>query len=248
MKMKKNKQKKILLDFFHYYHKKIALFTLVIFLSISTVVSHWIWQIKTELTINATKPVDSIFVLGGSINREIYVSKIANKYPQVPILISQGSKDPCIFLIFARKKVDPSRVWLEKCAKNTFGNFVSSVPILVNWKAHHVKLITSKTHLPRSKWMAQIFFGMYGIWVETDIAPEKGVPGNQESYLKTFLDVTRSLLWSLMFHPETSECNDIISLKDIDISSWITTGFKCENQAKLNNIIDVLRDISQKKK
>ncbi len=237
------KLKRILPTFFRFNCKQIKLIILGISIVILIALFNWSWQIFCKLQINSTKPIDSILVLGGSINREIYVAKIAKRYPQIPILISQGSKDPCIFLIFSRYKVSPKRVWLEKCAKNTFQNFVFSVPILANWQVHHVKLITSQTHLPRSKWMAQIFFGLRGIWVETDITPEKGVPGNHESKLKTILDVTRSLVWSLFFRPEQSKCNDIIALKDVNLYTWSQQGFHCENQAKLTNIIKVLQKI-----
>jgi uncharacterized SAM-binding protein YcdF (DUF218 family) len=236
-------KKQILLTFFRFNYKKIKLVILGLSIVIIVVLFNWFWQLGLKLQISATKPVDSILVLGGSINREIYVAKIAKKYPQIPILISQGSKDPCIFLIFSRYNVSPDRVWLEKCAKNTFQNFVFSVPILANWQVHHVKLITSQTHLPRSKWMAQIFFGLRGIWVETDVAPEKGIPGNRESKLKTILDVTRSLLWSLCFRPEQSKCNEIISLKNVNLYTWSKQGFNCESQAKLTNVIKILQKI-----
>jgi DUF218 domain len=236
-------RKQILPTIFPLNCKKIMLIILGISLSIGIVLVHWLWQVRAELQLNATKPVDSILVLGGSINREIYVAKIAKRHPQIPILISQGSKDPCIFLIFSRYNASPERVWLEKCAKNTFENFTFSVPILANWQVHHVKLITSQTHLPRSKWMAQIFFGLRGIWVETDIAPEKGIPGNHESKLKTILDVSRSILWTLFFRPEQSKCNDIIALKDVDLDTWFQQGFRCESQAKLTEIIQILENI-----
>jgi uncharacterized SAM-binding protein YcdF (DUF218 family) len=237
MGLQTNTRKTILPKFLHRNCKKIMLVILGISLCIGIVLGHWFWQLRTQLIINSTEPVDSVFVLGGSVNREIYAAKIAKKYPQIPILISQGSKDPCILLIFDENNAIPNRVWLEKCAKNTFGNFVFSVPILANWQVKHVKLITSRTHLPRSKWMAQIFFGLRGIWVEVDIAPEKGVPGNYESKQKTFLDVSRSLLWSLFFRPAQSKCSNIIALKDVDINLWIRHGFRCEKQAKLDEVI-----------
>lgn len=46
------------------------------------------------------------FVLGGSIWQEIYVVQLANQYPHIPILISSGSEDPCIWLILQREGAD----------------------------------------------------------------------------------------------------------------------------------------------
>lgn len=73
-----------------------------------------------------------------------------------------------------------------------------STPILQDWHVRKVKLITSKTHLPRSKWLAQILLGTHGIWVEPEIVRETGIPGHHESWLKTPLDVTQGAIWALI--------------------------------------------------
>jgi uncharacterized SAM-binding protein YcdF (DUF218 family) len=194
-----------------------------------------IWLIFITITLVAvsSQPVDALFVLGGSISREIYVAKEAKKYPHIPILISHGSPDPCVWLIFQKERTKLQNVWLENCANSTWGNFYYSLPILRRWKVHKVKLITSPTHLPRAKWMAQIILGANGIWVEPDIVKEQGIPGNQEFWLKTGLDVTRSLLWaglSQFIHPE---CTKVTRLAEVDMQAWQRQGFKCEHQGKL---------------
>jgi uncharacterized SAM-binding protein YcdF (DUF218 family) len=122
----------------------------------------------------AQQPVDLFFVLGGSIRREIYVSQLARQFPQTRILISTGSDDPCIFKLFERIQAPMEQVWLEKCADSTFGNFFFSLPVLKQWQIHHVKLITSASHLPRAQWIAQILLGAHGIWVEVDIGRRNG--------------------------------------------------------------------------
>jgi uncharacterized SAM-binding protein YcdF (DUF218 family) len=183
----------------------------------------------------SSKPVDAFFVLGGSIRREIYVAELAKQYPQVPILISRGSKDPCIWLIFQKEGASQMQnVWLEKCADSTFGNFYYSIPILRHWKVHKVKMITSPTHLPRAKWMAQILFGARGIWVETEAVREQGVPGNRESWLKTGLDVTRSLLWAGFSPILQPQCSSVIKLAEVNMDVWQRQGFKCERQGNVS--------------
>ena len=60
---------------------------------------------------------------------------------------------------------------------------------------------------------------------------EIGVPGNQESALKTTLDIGRSLGWALVsqfYHPV---CSRVVSLTDVDMEQWRQQGFKCEHQA-----------------
>jgi uncharacterized SAM-binding protein YcdF (DUF218 family) len=180
----------------------------------------------------SSKVIDANFVLGGSIQREIYVADLARKNPEIPTLISQGSQDPCILLIFQKKGVNLKNIWLEKCADSTFGNFFYSLPILNKWKVRKVRLITSSSHLPRAKWMAQIILGANGIWVELDIAKEKGVPGNRESWIKTGMDLTRSIFWAGLSHLIQPQCSNVIELVDVDIKAWQQKGFNCERQGR----------------
>ncbi|WP_051035303.1 hypothetical protein [Crinalium epipsammum] len=71
----------------------------------------------------ASRRVDAFFVLGGSIQREIYVAQLAQQYPEIPILISQGSEEPGVLRLFRREQALIEQVWLEKCDKFTFDNF-----------------------------------------------------------------------------------------------------------------------------
>ena len=191
--------------------------------------SNIIWKLPH----NAKQSIDGFLVLGGSIKREIYVAQLAKQSPNIPILISHGSDDPCIFLIFQREQAPLNNVWLEKCAESTFGNFFFSLPILNSWNIHKVKLITSATHLPRAEWLAKILLGSHGIAIELDIAQETGVPGNRESVWKTGLDLTRSFFWVLGSQLIKPSCSQVHQLLDIDMQMWQDKGFACERQAEL---------------
>lgn len=178
---------------------------------------------------------DALLVLGGSIQREIYVAKIAGGEDRPPILISQGSPDPCIWLVFQRADSALENVWLEKCARSTFGNFVMALPVLEQWQARHVQVVTSASHLPRAGWLGKILLGSHGIWVEVAIATETGIPGNQESWLKTSLDVVRSLGWAVVSQVYQPRCSQIVPLAELDWPSWQRRGFQCEHQAGLSS-------------
>lgn len=194
-----------------------------------------IWLVFTTITLvsASSKPVDTFFVLGGSIRREMYVAKLTKQYPQVRVLISGGSPDVCIWLIFQREVAAMANVWLEKCASSTFSNFYYSIPILRRWHVHKVMLITSPTHLPRAKWLAQILLGAHGIWVETEVVHEQGIPGNREYWAKTGLDLTRSLLWAGLSQIIQPQCSQVTKLADVYIKAWQDRSFKCERQGNL---------------
>jgi len=196
-----------------------------------------LWFTRNAIVLQAasTRSVDAFFVLGGSIRREIYVAELSKQFPEVPILISRGSQDPCILLIFQRTQAALNNVWLEKCASSTFTNFYFSLPILQQWQVHKVRLITSQTHLPRALWVAQILLGSHGIWVELAIVPEQGVPGNQESWLKTGVDVARGATWAIISQFYTPKCNKIIPLKYVNLSTWQQSGFQCEYQGRVKS-------------
>ncbi|MBD2293932.1 YdcF family protein [Anabaena sphaerica FACHB-251] len=194
-----------------------------------------IWLTFTTITLvsASSQPVDAFFVLGGSIRREIYVAQLAKQSPQIPILISQGSPAPCIWLIFKREAADLQKVWLENCAHSTFENFYYGIPILQRWGVRKVKLITSGTHISRAKLMAQILLGAQGIWVEPDVVQEQGIPGNKEFLIKTGLDVIRSLFWAVFSHFIHPQCSNLTRLVDVDMPAWQQRGFHCEHQGQL---------------
>jgi uncharacterized SAM-binding protein YcdF (DUF218 family) len=201
---------------------------------LAAVSATWLLYVGIALRHAAEQPVDAFLVLGGSIQREIYAAELAKQYPQTPILISSGSHDPCILRLFDRADAPTNRVWLERCADSTFGNFYFALPLLQQWQAKHVTLVTSGTHLLRAKWLAWILLGTHGIWVETARVEETGVPGNRESGLKTALDVTRSLVWAGISWFYSPVCREVSPLSEVDLGSWQQRSFKCEHQGGVN--------------
>lgn len=193
----------------------------------------WLGLWASSLHRAARSPVEAIVVLGGSIQREIFVAQERAGGSSAPILISQGSADPCIVQIFQREAAPIAAVWLEKCAQSTFDNFRFSLPVLRQWKARHVQVVTSGSHLPRAAWLGRLMLGSHGIWVEVVTVAEQGRPGNQESPLKTGLDLGRGLLWAGLSQIYAGRCSDLIPLQAIDLSNWQQQGFDCEHQGEL---------------
>ncbi|VXD14183.1 YdcF family protein [Planktothrix paucivesiculata] len=216
----------------HKFCLKILLLSVIILL---ITFSSSVWHQFQKLSAASQSPVDTFFVLGGSIKREMYVTELAKQNPQIPILISTGSDDPCILKLFQREQAPTQKVWLEKCARSTFDNFFYSQPILSQWHSRHIKLITSPTHLPRAKWMAQIILGSHGIWVDVETVKETGVPANRELWLKTGLDVTRTIIWALVSQVIQPSCSNQIKLEEVNIKKWCQEKFSCEYQSGIDS-------------
>lgn len=177
-------------------------------------------------------PTDAYLVLGGSIRREMHMAQVASTWPKAqPVLVSAGSADPCIRLLFEQAGAALDQVWLENCAESTFGNFVYSVPILESWGVRHVTLVTSGSHTRRAVTLGRILFAAQGMWVTPLIVDETGVPGNQETGLKTTLDIGRSLLWAIVAQVHKPTCGQLVALAAVDLEQWRQQGFKCEHQA-----------------
>ncbi len=188
----------------------------------------------TRLESAAAGSVDAILVLGGSIKREMYVTQFAKQNPEIPIFISQGADPPCVWLIFERDRASKRNVWLERCASSTFSNFTFNAELLKQSQVKKVKVITSDSHLPRAKWLAQILLGAKGIAVEIDTVEEEGIPGNQEFWLKTALDVIRSVIWVLISPIYSPECDRVQRLSELDMAQWEGNDYRCEHQGQID--------------
>ena len=82
--------------------------------------------------------------------------------------------------------------------------------------------------------MAKIILGAQGIWVDANIVPETGTPGNQETRLKTILDVTRAGLWALISHVYRPSCQTLIHLSEVDLKNWNLQEVSCEHQGQVD--------------
>ncbi len=168
---------------------------------------------------------DAILVLGGDLNREVYVSQLKKSRPEMPIVVSGGSPSPCVWLIFDMAAASKRHVWLEQCADSTFGNFYFSVPFLVDIKASKVRVVTSQGHLPRAAIMSYIMLGAHGIWPVFDVLDGNLV--HPETLLKTILDLERSLLWAYTSQVYMARCTQMVALWQVDLKQWRKGEFKC---------------------
>ena len=142
------------------------------------------------------QPPNSIVVLGGGIRREMLAAKFAKYYPDLPIIISSGSTLPCLYRVFVEESgVDWRRVKVDFRAVDTLSNFTTLLPYLQSHQARKVFMFTEQGNLPRASALAWIVWGSRGIAIEPVLV--EGI-GHRESWLKTFADSTRAIVWLLL--------------------------------------------------
>ena len=193
----------------------------LIILIISTSLGIRVW-------LHAQMPLDGVLVLGGSIRREMYIAETPT-LPR-PIVISGGSPSYCIQQLFQRHQTNPAQIWLEPCANSTFANFQFAAPLLEQLKVKHLLLITSGSHMARASKLGRIMLGFRGIAIQDYSVSEQGIPANQESGLKTILDLSRGLAWGILsplLPPKN--CPGVVSLATIQDQTIAPV--PCESQA-----------------
>lgn len=157
----------------------------------------WTWFLWWQASL---EPPSWIVVLGGGIGREMLAARLAQYYPNLPIILSSGSPLPCVYRVFVEEEgVDWRRVKVDFRAVDTLTNFTTLLPYLQSNQPRKVFMITESGNLPRALVLAWIIWGSRGIAIEPLLV--KGI-GHHESWLKTFADSTRAIAW-VMFGEKT---------------------------------------------
>ena len=142
------------------------------------------------------QPPSWIVVLGGGIRREMLAARLAQSYPNLPIIVSSGSPLPCLYRVFVEEGgVAWRRVKVDFRAVDTLTNFTTLVPYLQSNQPRKVFMMTSEGNLPRASLLAWLIWGSRGIATEPVLVD--GV-GHNESWLKTFADSIRAIAWVLL--------------------------------------------------
>lgn len=179
----------------------------------------WLLYTATVVTVNCGNEQDCVLVLGGSAQREIYSAVLARKYPARYIVISGGQFPQCTARVFVDAGAPIERVILEQSATSTFENFFYSISILKRINAKRVGVVTSIGNEQRGLWMARIFLWANGLAVDNEVLPGSFCQsGHDEEPLKTFFDVTRTVLvapLTVFYHPAGKQ----LKLADVNVST-----------------------------
>ena len=153
----------------------------------------------------------AIFTLGGGSIRETFTAQFAQKHPNLDIWVSSGVSKKLARKIFRDANIPDKRVHLDYLAVDTVTNFTSLVKKFKKRHIHHVYLITSDFHMPRSKAIATFVFGSRGIAFTPVPIPDQKF---RESRLRIVRDSGRAILWIVTGHTGASLNPRVISSSD----------------------------------
>lgn len=136
----------------------------------------------------------AILTLGGGIEREYFTAEFATQHPNLEIWVSTGVIPDVARPIYRTFGIPDERVNLDRRAVDTVTNFTSVVSDFNRRRIHHIYVITSQHHMPRSKAIATLILGSAGI-AFTPVSVPSGEP--PESWVRILRDIGRAMLWIL---------------------------------------------------
>ena len=134
----------------------------------------------------------AILTLGGGPDREQFTAHFAQMYPSLEIWVSSGTPPDNAREIFQAAGIPNTRVHIDRRAVDTVTNFTSLVKDFKKRNFHHLYLITSDFHMPRSLAIATFVLGSQGIAFTPVSIPSDKPP---ESWLRILRDSGRALIW-----------------------------------------------------
>lgn len=168
-------------------------------------------------------------VLGGNAVREVFSTGLAKAHPDRVILISGGSPDPCLWLMFQKKGSPMQRIWTEHCSQNTFENFVYSMPLLEKMGVRKIALVTDYPQADRALPIAQIVFASHGMAVEFQNVPGQSPQDSKPMYEHIGL-IVMAAGWAVSSQAYQPICSSLTHLPDVDMKAWYKKGFECQMQ------------------
>ncbi|AFY54689.1 hypothetical protein Riv7116_2160 [Rivularia sp. PCC 7116] len=161
----------------------------------SLLILHSLIRVRLNRTLKYYPKPQAILILDGNPTRIDYAAKLAHSV-QLPIWISGNcSQLPVNKQRFKAAGIDSDKVNYDLRATDTVTHFTTLVKDFKNQDLHHVYIVTSDYHMPRSQTIATLVFGSHGLIVTSVRVPT--AEGTSESPLKILRDYLRSLLWML---------------------------------------------------
>lgn len=152
---------------------------------------YWQWQGAMA------EPPSAIAVIGGGPVREIVAAQMAQKYPDLPVIVLGGSPTACLKQIFSQeRKVAWQRVIVDYRSTSTLTNLTTLVPYLKLDRPSKVIVVTDTGGWLRAKTLGAIILGSRGVAMVPALIDGEG-SSRGESIPKIVAEAFLAMGWTL---------------------------------------------------
>jgi hypothetical protein len=169
----------------------------LVLLAIGILLPTWLTWRFLQLRAAMAEPPSAIAVIGGGVPREIAAAQLAQKYPDLPVIVLGGSPIACLKQIFTQERNVPwQRVIVDYRSTSTLSNLTTLLPYLKLDHPSKVIAVTDTGGWARAKTLGSVILGSHGVaMVPALLDGEGSVRG--ESTPKIVAEVFLAVGWTL---------------------------------------------------
>ncbi len=157
----------------------------------------WLAWRYVQLQMAMAEPPSAIAVIGGGPPREIAAAQLAQKYPDLPVIVLGGSSLGCLKQIFTQeRKVPWQRVIADYRSTSTLTNLTTLLPYLKLDRPSKVIVVTDTGGWSRAKTLGSVILGGHGVAMVPALVDGEGSTRG-ESTPKIVAEVFLAIGWTL---------------------------------------------------
>jgi uncharacterized SAM-binding protein YcdF (DUF218 family) len=169
----------------------------LVLLAIGICLPTWLTWRFLQLQAAMAEPPSAIAVIGGGVPREIAAAQLAQKYPDLPVIILDGSSLACLKKIFTQeRKVAWQRVVGDYRSTSTLTTLTTLTPYLESSHPSKVIIVTDTGGWLRAKTLGSIILGSRGVAMVPALLDGKG-SSRGESIPKIAAESFLAIGWTL---------------------------------------------------
>ncbi|MBC7879977.1 MAG: YdcF family protein [Anaerolineae bacterium] len=169
----------------------------LVLLALAIFLPTWLAWRFLQLQLAMAEPPSAIAVIGGGPPREIAAAQLAQKYPDLPVIVLGGSSLGCLNQIFFQeRKVAWQRVIADYRSASTLTNLTTLLPYLKLDRPSKVIVVTDTGGWSRAKTLGSVILGGHGVAMVPALVDGEG-SSRGESTPKIVAEVFLAIGWTL---------------------------------------------------
>jgi hypothetical protein len=169
----------------------------LVLLVVGILLPAWLTWRFLQLQAAMAEPPSAIAVIGGGVPREIAAAQLAQKYPDLPVVVLDGSSLACLKKIFTQeRKVAWQRVVGDYRSTSTLTTLTTLTPYLKPDHPNKVIIVTDTGGWLRAKTLGSIILGSRGVAMVPALIDGEG-SSRGESIPKIVAESFLAIGWTL---------------------------------------------------